>query len=445
MLQASSPSDQPPASPTTRVELPSLTGVRAVGAGAVFVGHAALTSLYRDDAVNFGLTALSATVGHAAVSLFFALSGFVLTWSHRPGDSPRSFIRRRLAKIGPNHVVTWSAGLVLMLIVGTASGAATLLPSLLLVHAWVPELDVVVGTNGPNWSLSAELFFYATFPFLLPVLLRIRPDRLWHWAGALMVGSFMVPIASLLIPAEPILYDIIPVNRFWLIAFFPLSRMFEFVIGVLVARMVLEGRWKPIRHRTMMLTFLGAWIISAATPPPYGWVAPFLLPIALGIGTMATRDAAGTTGWVGSRRMVWLGQMSFGFYLIHSLMLDYGHRAIGGGTWGYGAATALLAAACALSLGLAVALQRYVEVPAYRRWARRRAIAPGSRRQSLDAAAVGRLVDRELQALAAGPLAAVPRAAANAPRGLGRGLGITDRDPLGTTGDPDAASIDSRR
>jgi peptidoglycan/LPS O-acetylase OafA/YrhL len=40
------------------------------------------------------------------VSSFFALSGFVLTWSLRAADTKRAFYRRRFARVYPLHFLT---------------------------------------------------------------------------------------------------------------------------------------------------------------------------------------------------------------------------------------------------------------------------------------------------------------------------------------------------
>lgn len=40
------------------------------------------------------------------------------------------------------------------------------------------------------------------------------------------------------------------------------------------------------------------------------------LPMAIVIGTLAARDLAGRSGWIGSAPMVWLGNISFAFYMV---------------------------------------------------------------------------------------------------------------------------------
>jgi peptidoglycan/LPS O-acetylase OafA/YrhL len=76
--------------------------------------------------------------------------------------------------------------------------------------------------------------------------------------------------------------------------------------------------------------------------------------------------------------MVWLGNVSFAFYLWHRLVLIYGHRMLGvGRTWGSAEVLGLSVAGFAVALLLAWLTFEYVEKPAMRRWSRPRS-APAS-------------------------------------------------------------------
>src|SRR4051794_11942901 len=91
---------------TRAAALPSLTGLRFIAALAVVAWHA------RPDHIP-GLLQPLFTSAQSGVAFFFLLSGFVLTWSSRRDDTPRSFYWRRVARVVPNHVVTWLVALVL--------------------------------------------------------------------------------------------------------------------------------------------------------------------------------------------------------------------------------------------------------------------------------------------------------------------------------------------
>lgn len=342
----------------------------------IFVNHAGLESVFLNPQVNFLMVGLTAALGEATLGFFFMLSGFVLTWSARPGERPGLFHRRRLVKIFPNHLTTWLIGLVAMLVVGAGIGWH-LLPSLVLVQAWFPSVDTLEGTNGPSWSLSAELVFYLAFPWVLRLVNRIAPGRLWWWVGGLTAAAAVVPLLSLLLPAEPNLFGFpLPFWRFWFICFLPPVRALEFLLGMVVARIVIERRWPGIRARWGFAALGAGWAVGLALPPPYGFVAPFIPGLVMLLCAAATTDLSGRRTALNHPGMVQLGDLSFPFYLLHWLVLHYTHLALGGGSWGAPAAIAFIVGALLLTGALAWVLHHTVELPMERRFSRPRRIVP---------------------------------------------------------------------
>jgi peptidoglycan/LPS O-acetylase OafA/YrhL len=360
-----------------RARLDSLTGLRFVAALAVFADHAGLETVFRSHTVNFLLVGLTASLAEAAVGFFFMLSGFVLTWSARPGDASTAFWRRRAAKILPNHVITWTAGLLLLVASGTRFRLPDMIPSLLLVHSWIPSIPVIEGTDGPNWSLACEALFYLSFPLAARLMGRIPADRLWRWAAGAVAGIMVVPFVALVLPYQPTLFGLpLPFWRFWFTIFLPPVRLLDFVLGILLARIVISGRWRPVRLRWVIGALAAAWLVSLALPVPFDFMLPFAGPLVLLLGTGASADITGRGSVFGRRWFVWLGEISFAFYLVHWLVLHFLHLALGGGAWGAPAAVAFVIAALALTLLLSAALYSFVERPVMRRWGRSRR-APG--------------------------------------------------------------------
>ncbi len=354
--------------PSGADRLPALTGLRFVAALAVFANHAGLEGVFRSEPVNFALGGATASLAEAAVAFFFMLSGFVLIWSARPDDTPARFWRRRAAKIVPNHLVTWTAGLLLMLVTSQSVPLGDVLPSLGLVHAWIPVIPVIQGTNGPSWSLACEAVFYLSFPFLAPLIARIRPERLWWYCGGLTVSIVAVPFISLLLPYEPTLFGLpAPFWRVWFTVFLPPVRLLDFALGIVIARLVMAGRWPRIRPVVAVLAGVLAWAVSLAVPVPFGLIAPFVVPLTLLLGS-----CCGLRNVVAGPTMVRLGELSFAFYLVHWLVLHYAHITLGGGQWSAPAALGFLLAAFAVSLGFSWLLHHLVERPAMGRLSRPR-------------------------------------------------------------------------
>lgn len=73
---------------TSPPRLDSLTGLRFLAALAVFFYH---TVTLCPPGIPKSVLSVVAAQGLVGVSFFFILSGFVLSWSHRPDDSPRAF------------------------------------------------------------------------------------------------------------------------------------------------------------------------------------------------------------------------------------------------------------------------------------------------------------------------------------------------------------------
>src|SRR5207244_9434493 len=130
------------------------------------------------------------------------LSGFVLTWSAKPAKRTGAFIRRRLVKIFPNHLVLW---VVAMLLVPAAAATAVApVANLFLVHAWFPSPKIFISINSPSWSLCVELLFYVLFPFFIKLVRRIAENRLWAWAGVVLAAIVAIGLINyFLVPDHP--------------------------------------------------------------------------------------------------------------------------------------------------------------------------------------------------------------------------------------------------
>ncbi|MEU5581769.1 acyltransferase [Streptomyces huasconensis] len=377
-----------PSNATSR--LPSLTGMRFLAALMVFSVHGAAAGVFRDIDVAAGYYRWFGNAGAVGVSFFFMLSGFVLTWSVRPADTVRGFWRRRLLKIFPNHLVTFAAALVLLAVTSSAIAFPETLANLFLVHAWVPDSGYVETANTVSWSLSVELLFYLSFPLLIKGVSRIAPSALWYAAAGTVALIMLLPvIAQLLLPDTPgFMFMKVSWTQIWFVYVFPLARLLEFVLGMLLARIVLAGRWiglgvVPPALLTLVV-YVGA--VRIEHNPLYNYVALTVIPLALLIPAAAASDVKGRTSWLNSRPMVWLGDISFAFYCVHYLILIYGHRLFGsdpnifgkpsGPAWNTPGGLLFLAAALVVSVLVAWALYALVERPVMRRWGR----PPGPRR-----------------------------------------------------------------
>ncbi|WP_079318992.1 acyltransferase [Microbispora sp. GKU 823] len=382
MTSSAQPANSPPAAPAPPPSrLPTLTGMRFIAAALVFLFHATVQQLFAEPGAQKTFSAVFTQGGWAGVGFFFVLSGFVLAWSYRPGQPARRFWRRRLVKIYPNHLVTMVVAFVLLTLVSkVAVDHWHALYNLLLVQSWFPQLEIRGSLNGVTWSLSCELLFYLAFPLLMRPLSRIRPERLWAWAAGVAVAIFLVPVASSLLPRQPVLPMVeIPAYDFWIIYQFPPVRMLDFVFGIILARIVMTGRRLPLGLGGAAVLAVAAYAVAPLFPTTYTLTAVMVVPLGLLVAAGAAADVAGRRTGLSGRLWIRLGEISFAFYLWQQMVLTYGHLWLGPGkSWSTPVAAGVLVLLFGVVLALSWALFTLVEQPLMRRFAspRRRPAPP---------------------------------------------------------------------
>ena len=142
----SAPTTGTAASAAPAARLPSLTGLRWIAALLVFGFHAATLRVVAEPDYQAVVDRLF-TLGLSGVEFFFVLSGFVLVWSFRDGEPRRRFLRRRLAKIYPNHLLMWAVVLLVGLWFAEPVNHWAALGNLFLLQAWNPTPGYFYSVN----------------------------------------------------------------------------------------------------------------------------------------------------------------------------------------------------------------------------------------------------------------------------------------------------------
>jgi peptidoglycan/LPS O-acetylase OafA/YrhL len=284
------------------VHLKRLTALRAFAALLVFGNHLAL----RGGDVGVGRYLFE--YGYTGVGFFFVLSGFVLAWSTAPGASKAAFYVRRFARIYPSHLAMLIvAVLVPVTIVPVTWGA--FLPNALLVQSWSFGKYNPYTFNGVSWSLSCEVAFYAVLPFLLLLPRRLGARALWllafsYWALASIV-TVVLAVHHLRLDGAYV---------------FPPLRGGEFLLGVVAAIRIKDG-WRLPIPVAVVIAGVGLALMAASWNRfPAGDVGAalfFLIVVVLG----AQRDIEHPNGWLAHPWLVYAGQVSFAFYLVHELII----------------------------------------------------------------------------------------------------------------------------
>jgi peptidoglycan/LPS O-acetylase OafA/YrhL len=228
--------------------LRALTGLRFFAALHVVAYHY-LAASARIPPLLFHI----ARYGYVGVSLFFVLSGFVLAYSYTDlptTASQKQFWLARFARIYPLYLVALILSLPVFLsylpsnsATNIAKASAEVALEASLLHAWTPW--TACGVNCPGWSLSAEAFFYAVFPFFINKIYKLDLRQSTIAIGALWLISMVTPVVYLLIkpgvtssakPSE-LLLDIV--------IYTPLFHLPQFLTGVVVGSLFTK---KIARH-----------------------------------------------------------------------------------------------------------------------------------------------------------------------------------------------------
>jgi peptidoglycan/LPS O-acetylase OafA/YrhL len=399
----------------SRNNLPGLTGFRVVAAFIVFLGHARDVPILPNHTVQVWYDRISANSATFAMTCFIVLSGFLLTWSTKVGETTRRFYRRRIFKMFPNHVVVYAAIVGLLVAGGAALKAGPALANLFLVQAWVPDLSLSIlyrAVNGPTAALSSEFFLCLAFPLLVFLVRKIRPERLWAWAvGVSLLTLAMPPIVQSLAPrhpAHPYLSGL-SVPDMWFLCFSPMAWVTSFVAGMIFARIVREERWIGLGVLPVVLLMIGVYAVASVLPHAYGLNALYPLPISMLLAAVAASDLKDRRSWLGSKTMVWLGECTYAFYLIHLTLLNVAFNAFTGhslvalpGTggvlpWGSYGVFPFLATVTLVGVLLSRALYRLVELPMMRRGARRKVTRrPNPERPAVDQSPVPDIVNQSV-------------------------------------------------
>jgi peptidoglycan/LPS O-acetylase OafA/YrhL len=354
--------------------LPSLTGLRFPAALVVFIYHAFIPipslRLLADNRNEFRLYNWTSQAGGLGVSFFFVLSGFVLTWSARETDTTTQFWRRRFVKIYPNYVVAWVFAMVVF--AGSSTPARVAISNLFMVQVWVPHYYTNFSVDSPSWSLAAEAVFYLCFPLLLAGFRRVDPRHLKYWIVGVIAAVWATPAVALAwFPKTPLVPSgQLSVPAYWFSYVLPPVRMFDFAVGILVALAVKHGRWRNIGIIPSFLLLAGGYWLTFHIHFLYGQRATMIIPIALLIAAVATADIEGRFTPFRNRTMVWLGEISFAFYLLHYIVLSWLRKALGTQMFSGAAAISLLVGAAVGAVVLSWVLYSVVEAPLMRRFSR---------------------------------------------------------------------------
>jgi peptidoglycan/LPS O-acetylase OafA/YrhL len=319
-------------------KLNALTSLRFVAAAMIVLYHSDPTFGKYDPFKNLAKD--------QAVSFFFVLSGFILSYVYPKLDSfgeVRRFIAARFARIWPAHMFAFL--LVLVLIPSqrwlSSTGSTThamrkVIASICLVQAWIPKRGYFFAFNAPSWSISTEFFFYLCFHLLI-----YRWKYLWKIKLAAVFVLTVLTIVftqAMHLPSNDISKP--GVSTEGLVYISPLARLLEFTFGMTVYLAWEKLRSFPINRlwgTVLELLSIGVVVLASIFVPHRAAM----------IGNIEWLGHAGVSWFVQSGNLVFfallilvmglergfvsqilsvpfavtLGEISFSVYLLHGILL----------------------------------------------------------------------------------------------------------------------------
>jgi len=326
--------------------IPALNGLRAIAALMVFACHASENGLMPKVFEQ-------ARAGELGVMLFFCLSGLLMAELYVRQDatlaSVWNFVRARFARIFPLF-------------------AAVVVGSALIYHfdtSFPFKLDAVAATKHlllfgdgvTMWTISVEFQFYAAFVGLW-LLYAALPKKHRNIGLALVCIGLVLALWMAGYPGERI--AITHYGQF-------------FVVGVLAAIILWHAQAAPGigQAASFVLPLLLAFdVLAALILAPSDYNCYRSLPLLILAGTIVLAGAVGKGFFaervLGSQLMVYLGDVSFGVYLLHRPVWYFWQNLIGIDLH----STAMFLIAMATLLAISHLAYRWIEQPA------RRALSP---------------------------------------------------------------------
>jgi peptidoglycan/LPS O-acetylase OafA/YrhL len=296
---------------------PALDGVRAVAVALVLVFHG-------------GFTWMSG--GYVGVSVFFTLSGYLITSlllveHERTGSIALGrFYARRMKRLLPASLACLGA-----VSIAAAAGAfdeftslrRDLLGALFQVANWVKLwgddsyadlTNATLGRVSPlehYWSLAIEEQFYWLWPVAIVALFRVAHTRV-------SVIRWIVLLAAAAVVAAPVIAVVWGADAaYWATP----ARAGEILVGAaLAAWFRLRGHWGAwsawLAPAGLAVILWAALAWPAGNGPAYdGWLGVFAIASAAAIAGLQHPSPMRTA--LSARPIVWLGTISYGLYLYH--------------------------------------------------------------------------------------------------------------------------------
>lgn len=256
--------------------IPALTGVRAMAAYLVFISH----YYYVFDDVFPHIVQRFLGEFHIGVSIFFVLSGFLITFRyynnfHLTKDWFKQYLKNRVARIYPMYAILTICAFIYYFITkdqsitkGNENPIGLMIMNITFIRGFFYQYWDTGIAQG--WSLTVEECFY----FSAPIIFLIAKKYNKFYLQPIVLTLFAIGMT--------LIFSRVNWHGFFgnfpfvmLFTFF--GRCFEFFVGVQLARIVLNKGFE--RTNKVAYTYIGfllmmlCVLVMAFQPIPQGWAA----------------------------------------------------------------------------------------------------------------------------------------------------------------------------
>lgn len=179
------------------------------------------------------------------VSIFFVLSGFVLSVSDKDDANQANCFRylfKRMKKIYPIHLATAFIVFGLNIIdyifhndININLLMLQLVANVLLIQSWIPSY--VLSLNGVAWFLSTIAFSYFLFPLISKLLPKGQKKVYIILFATILLEGVISAIVKILLVDNSTIAE-------WITYYFPPFRCLEFVVGCALGKIYKESTVK---------------------------------------------------------------------------------------------------------------------------------------------------------------------------------------------------------
>ncbi|MCR5150335.1 MAG: acyltransferase [Clostridiales bacterium] len=213
--------------------------------------------------------------GHCGVSLFFILSGFLfaLSYSEKSTLKPSfgnnlRFAVNKVGRLYPTHIVCTVAMAVFCFAgiyrMSISRFLVTFLLNIFVIQGWFPLNDSSI--CGPSWYLCAYFFACFVFPWTAFFNTALGKRKAIRNILLSLIIQLIIGLAGSVIPAaeySTVMWITNDITK-WFVYYFPLSRIFDFFIGMNLFVLFRENESKHTSKKMTVAEGTGLMLLIAA-------------------------------------------------------------------------------------------------------------------------------------------------------------------------------------